>query len=125
MRDNDKKSYFVSLKHGLIQEMRGESGEFEVKLDDTGLSELQGRLQELEREDEYAFRRTFVPYKSADHDDAANQFDDKTVRLYRFLWEHGTEETRRMIVSLNVLPKLENTGYHDKGYGEDGSPTNK
>lgn len=126
MPDNVKsRSYFVSVKNGLVQDIRGEDGEFEVKLDESQLSVLKDRLRELERGDEYAFRRTFVPYKSADRDDAADEFDDRTIRLYEFLWEHGTGETRHMIESLNVLPKLDHTGYRDKGYGKDGSPTNK
>ncbi|WP_158442548.1 hypothetical protein [Paenibacillus sabinae] len=31
----DNESYYVSLKHRLVQDMRGEAGEFEVKLEDT------------------------------------------------------------------------------------------
>ncbi|MNH32904.1 hypothetical protein D3C79_933770 [compost metagenome] len=85
---------------------------------------LQNLLNNLGREDDYAFRRAAVPYKSADHDEAAEQFDEGTLRLYRYLYRVGSAKTQQTIEQLDVLPKLENTGYEDKGYGE-GSPTNK
>jgi hypothetical protein len=122
--EKPKTSYFVSVNHGLIQEVRNDSNEFEVLVSEEELTVLQDLLQDLEREDNYAFRRAAVPYKSADHDEAADQFDDGTLRLFRYLHRVGSRETQQTIEQLDVLPKLENTGYQDKGYGE-GSPTNK
>lgn len=124
MPDKQKQTFFVSVNHGLIQEVRNDSNEFEVLLAPEELTILQDLLKELSQEDEYAFRRAFVPYKSADHDEAIRQFDDGTSRLYQYLHRYGTAETRQTIEGLGVLPKLENTGYQDKGY-DGGSPTNK
>ncbi|WP_342564070.1 hypothetical protein NST84_02370 [Paenibacillus sp. FSL R7-0345] len=124
MPDEHRKSYFVSVNHGLIQDVRGESGEFEVRVTPDELTVLQGLLDNLASGDEYAFRRAAVPYKSADHDEAADQFDDVTVQLYQYLYQVGSGETQQMISQLGVLPKLANTGYQDKGY-DGGSPTNK
>lgn len=124
MPDEPKTSYFVSVHHGLIQEVRNDSNEFEVLVTQDELTVLQDLLKDLEREDDYAFRRAVVPFKSADHDEAAGQFDEGIIRLYRYLHHVGTPETQQTIEQLDVLPKLENTGYQDLGYGE-GSPTNK
>ncbi|WP_249901874.1 hypothetical protein [Paenibacillus sp. PK3_47] len=124
MPEEQKQTFFVSVNHGLIQEVRNDSNEFEVLLTEGELAVLQDLLKELSQEDEYAFRRAFVPYKSADHDDAVRQFDDGTIRLYQHLHQYGTPDTRRTIEELGVLPKLENTGYQDTGY-DGGSPTNK
>ncbi|WP_379158397.1 hypothetical protein [Paenibacillus sp. sgz5001063] len=124
MNGDDKKCYFVSVTHGLIQDVRNDSGEYEVLLTAEELTGLQDILNGLAKEDEYAFRRAFVPYKSADHDEAINQFDDQTIRVFQYLHRYGTAETRQTIEQLHVLPKLDNTGYEDKGYGG-GSPTNK
>lgn len=124
MPDGNRKRYFVAVNHGLIQETRNDSNEYEVLVSGDELTVLQDLLNELSRGDDYAFRRAFVPYKSADHDEAAEQFDDATIRVFQYLHDHGTEETRRQIEGLNVLQKLEHTGYEDEGYGE-GSPTNK
>jgi hypothetical protein len=112
------------VNHGLIQDVRNDSNEFEVLLSDEELTVLQDLLKGLAGEDDYAFRRAFVPYKSADHDDAAEQFDDATIHLFQYLHDHGTDETRRLIDEMNVLQRLGNTGYQDEGYGG-GSPTNK
>ncbi|MCL6603341.1 MAG: hypothetical protein K6T94_10735 [Paenibacillus sp.] len=120
----DKQQYFISITHGLIQTVRNETGEFEVWLTDEELTVLNDRLKALEQDDEYSFRRAVVPYKSADHDDGVDQFDDKTIKVYEYLRQHGTNETQKTIDELGVIPKLENTGYQDIGYG-DGSPTNK
>ncbi|WP_244169735.1 MULTISPECIES: hypothetical protein [Paenibacillus] len=124
LHGDDKKRYFVSVSHGLIQDVRNDSGEYEVLLTAEELTGLQDILKDLAREDEYAFRRAFVPYKSADHDEAINQFDDQTLRVFQYVHRHGTPETRQTIEQLNVLPKLANTGYEDTGY-DGGSPTNK
>lgn len=124
MPDDNHKRYFVSVNHGLIQDVRNDSNEFEVLLSSGELTVLQDLLKELASRDDYAFRRAFVPYKSADHDEAAELFDDGTIRLFQYLHDHGTDETRRLIEELGVLPKLDNTGYQDEGYGS-GSPTNK
>lgn len=122
--DQEKNHYFVSVNHSLIQDVRNDSNEFEVLLNGEELSILQDLLNELKRGDDYAFQRAFVPYKSADHDEAARQYDEETVRLYQSLYRFGTSETRQSIEDLGVLPKLENTGYEDKGY-HGGSPMNK
>ncbi|WP_310831219.1 hypothetical protein [Paenibacillus pedocola] len=124
MPDEPKTSYYVSVNHGIIRDVPGDSNEFEVLLSKDELTVLQDLLQNLRQEDNYAFRRAAVPYKSADHDDAAEQFDDGTIRLYRYLHRVGSAQTQQTIEQLGVLSKLENTGYEDKGYG-DGSPTNK
>lgn len=124
MPDQEKKRYFVSVNHSLIQDVRNDSNEFEVSLNAEELTILQDLLNELKRGDDYAFQRAFVPYKSADHDEAARQFDDEIIRLYQSLYLFGTSETQQTIEELGVLPKLENTGYEDKGY-DGGSPTNK
>ncbi|WP_256718242.1 hypothetical protein [Paenibacillus borealis] len=110
MPDEEKKRYFVSVNHSLVQDVRNDSNAFEVLLNAEELTLLQDLLNELERGDDYAFRRAFVPYKSADHDEAARQFDDETVRLYQTLHRFGSIETRQTIEQLGILPKLENTG---------------
>ncbi|WP_229522159.1 hypothetical protein [Paenibacillus monticola] len=119
-----KKHYFVSVNHGLIQEVRNDSNEFDVLLTADELTTLQNLLDNLQKGDEYAFRRAFVPYKSADHDEAIDQFDEQTIQLFQYLRQHGSIETQQTIDELGVLAKLRNTGYQDKGY-DGGSPTNK
>lgn len=98
------------------------ANEFDVLLSADELTTLQNLLDNLQKGDEYAFRRAFVPYKSADHDEAIDQFDEQ--QLFQYLRQHGSLETQQTIDELGVLAKLRNTGYQDKGY-DGGSPTNK
>ncbi|WP_136608050.1 hypothetical protein [Paenibacillus dokdonensis] len=121
--ENDKKRYYISVTHNLIQDVPNDSTEFEVMMTDEQVTRLRDQMDELIKDDEYTFKRAFVPFKSADHDDATEQFDDKLIGVYAYLHDIGDDETRRMIDELNILPKLHQTDYHDDGY--DDSPLNK
>ncbi|MEC0373380.1 hypothetical protein P9847_02755 [Paenibacillus chibensis] len=121
--EQGKKRYYISVTHNLIQDVPGDSTEFEMMLTDDQVTDLRDRMNELIKDDEYTFRRAFVPYKSADHDDAMEEFDEKLIGLYAYLHQIGDEDTKRLIDEMNILPKLHQTDYHDDGY--DGSPLNK
>ncbi|MBU5673490.1 hypothetical protein [Paenibacillus brevis] len=121
----EKQTYYVSVAHRLIQESPNDSAEFEVLLDEEELSLLQDKLNALTAEDDYTFRRAPVPYKSADHDDAPEQFNKQLSELYVLLYRSGTAKTRTMLMESGILSRLGNTDYHHPGYGEHGSPLNK
>ncbi|WP_068613958.1 hypothetical protein [Paenibacillus tuaregi] len=119
-----KTRYYVSVTHNLIQDVPNESAEYEVDLSDEQLGILRDKLDDLAKEDEHTLKRAPVPYKSADKDQATDDYNDKIIDVYAFLHEIGDERTRKAIESLGVLSKLENADYDHPGYG-DGSPTNK
>ncbi len=116
--------YYVSVTHRLIQETPNDSTEFEVLLDEEDLAQLKDKIAGLDDEDEYTFKRAPVPYKSADHDEAPNQFNQRLTELYVFLYRAGSERTRKAIMEMGVLNNLSNMDYNDPGYGG-GSPLNK
>lgn len=120
---NDQKIYYVSVAHNLIQDVPDESNEFVVYMNDEELSKLRDLMDEVSQSDGYAFKRTFVPYKSADHDDAAEEFDTRTIELYTLLHQYGDEKTKKVIQDMNIISKMEDTSYDDPGY--EGSPLNK
>ena len=119
----DQKRYYVSVAHNLIQDVPNDSNEFVVNMDDEQLAKLKDLLDGVSGDDKYAFKRSFVPYKSADHDDAAEQFDDRTIELYTHLYLYGDEKTRKTIEEMNIIPKMQDTGYDHPGY--ENSPLNK
>lgn len=123
--EHEKQTYYVSVVHRLIQESPNDSAEFEVLLDEEELSLLQDKLNALTAEDDYTFRRAPVPYKSADHDAAPEQFNKQLSELYVLLYRSGTARTRTMLMESGILSRLGNTDYHHPGYGEHGSPLNK
>ncbi|WP_054956174.1 hypothetical protein [Paenibacillus dakarensis] len=120
---NDQKIYYVSVTHNLIQDVPNDSNEFVVCMNDEQLTKLRDLMNEVSQSDKYAFKRTFVPYKSADHDDAAEEFDERTIELYAYLYQYGDEKTRELIKDMNLIPKMDDTGYDHPGYEE--SPFNK
>ncbi|WP_339848450.1 hypothetical protein MKY42_03035 [Paenibacillus sp. FSL W7-1088] len=118
-----KKHYYVSVTHNLIEQTKNESTPFEVMVNDEQLNRLKDLMKVLEDEDAYTLQRAPVPYKSADHDEATEQFSDGMTLLYTFLYDHGTSDTRQAIESMNVLSRLQDTDYDDPGY--ENSPLNK
>jgi len=121
--DTDKRRYYISVSHHLIQEAPYESAEFEVAMTEAEKTKLKDKLDDLNQEDEYTFKRAFIPYKSADHDDAPQEFNDKLIDVYAYLYEIGDEKTKRTIEEMNILGKMRNTDYNHEGYED--SPLNK
>ncbi|GAB6992102.1 hypothetical protein [Paenibacillus pini] len=121
--ETEKKMYYISVSHNLIQDVPNDSAEFRVMMTQDEVTNLRDQMSALIKDDEYTFRRAFVPFKSADHDDATHQFDDELIGVYQYLYDLGDAETKRLIDQMNVLEKLEDTDYHDKGY--ENSPLNK
>ncbi|WP_055106594.1 hypothetical protein [Paenibacillus ihumii] len=120
-----KKPYFVSVAHRLIQESPNQdNAEYRVLLDEEDLVKLRDKIAELSEEDIYTFKRAPVPYKSADHDEATEHFNDRMRELYTLLYQYGDERTRRSIIGLGVLGKLQNQDYDHPGYNGK-SPLNK
>ncbi|NMO97300.1 hypothetical protein [Paenibacillus lemnae] len=121
---SERKTYYVSVAHNLIQDVPNDSNEFVVTMNDDELTKLRDLLNDVAGSDKYALKRTFVPYKSADHDDAAEEYDDVTIALYSYIHRFGDENARNTIEQMNIIPKLvEDTGYDDPGYED--SPLNK
>lgn len=119
----NQKIYYVSVKHNLIQNVPSDSNEFVVMLNDEQLTKLRDLMDSISQSDKYAFKRTFVPYKSADHDDAVEEFDENMIELYAFLHQYGDSRTKQLIEDMNILSNIKDSGYDDPGYRE--SPFNK
>lgn len=116
-------TYYVSITQQLIHQERLESNDYEVKLNQDELTQMQDLMSSISKEDEYTFQRTPIPYKSADHDDANQQFTECIQELYQLIYDTGTEQTQAMIRQQKVLNKLDHTDYNNTGYED--SPLNK
>ncbi|WP_239696869.1 hypothetical protein [Paenibacillus oryzisoli] len=88
----------------------------EVRGTEVEIEMLRQMLDQLKRDDELTQFRAPIPYKSADHDKATDQFNDDLLKLYQFIYNLGTEKTRAHISDMNILHKLQNTDYEDPGY---------
>ncbi|GBF77346.1 hypothetical protein PA598K_05890 [Paenibacillus sp. 598K] len=113
---NDKQRYYVSVSGGAIETEPSKSEQLTIEATAEELAELQAILEQGQREDETTALRTPIPYKSADHDEAQNQFTEQLIDVYRAVYRVGTQETRTHIRGMNILEELKDTDYNHPGY---------
>ncbi|GAA3404234.1 hypothetical protein ACFFNY_26295 [Paenibacillus hodogayensis] len=118
----NKTIYDVSVSAGTITEQAARfeqpdrTYEFSVEATDDEIGELRRLLDSYADQDMHALRRAPVPYKSADHDEATESFNNRTYQLYAALYALGTTETRDYIEQSQMLAKLRNPDYEHPGY---------
>lgn len=116
MITNDKKVYYVSVSGSAIETEPSKGEQLMIEANEEELVELQAVLDQGQREDETTALRTPIPYKSADHDDAQNQFTEQLIEVYRAIYRVGTKETQTHIRGMNILEELKHTDYNHPGY---------
>lgn len=119
-----KKSYYVSVGTGTIEDAQpladlgNYSYEYAVEATDQEIRELRWLMNGYEAETEKTFARAGVPYKSADHDEATDEYNSQVRELYAMIYRLGTPETRRHIEKMRIMEKLGNSDYSQPGYGK-------
>jgi len=111
-----KEKFYVSVGQGLVLKQPSASVELQVMVDQDELDELRYRLGLLADADDNSYFRAHVPYKSSDHDEVTDETNDAMVNLYKFLYSVGTPETKELIRSMDIIPKLSDPDYVDEGY---------
>jgi len=120
-----KSKYAVSVANRTIIELGqhpasgppASATELVVEATPEEIAELGQLIQEQEHREEKTFARGPVPYKSADHDEATNRYNDHISRVYMEIYELGTPETRQHIEEMGILEKLRHPDYMLPGYG--------
>ncbi|MDO3677866.1 hypothetical protein Q3C12_12710 [Paenibacillus ehimensis] len=119
-----KKRYYVSVGTGTIEDAQtladlGDySYEYAVEATDQEIRELRWLMSSYEAETEKTFARAGVPYKSADHDEATDEYNAQVRELYAMIYRLGTPETRGHIEKMRIMEKLGNPDYRQPGYGK-------
>lgn len=99
-----KKPFYVSVQAGSIVPQEGDTNfEFEVEATDAQMDALQQLFDKREEADNAAYFRAHVPFLEYEHDAPNDAADRELTAVYRMLYELGTPETRRHIVSMGVL----------------------
>ncbi|UUZ83371.1 hypothetical protein LJK88_05590 [Paenibacillus sp. P26] len=117
-----KKTYFVSVGSGTLEDrqmMADEANheyEFKIEATDEEIKEVQRPLDMQKADEHKSFARTPIPYKSADHDEAMDTYNDLMLRLYTAIYRLGTPEAKRHIEKMRILDKLHHSDYSDPGY---------
>jgi phosphoglycolate phosphatase-like HAD superfamily hydrolase len=111
-----KQTLYVSISSKSLDSEASRNEQLEVYGTEEELEELRQLLEQVQRDDEVTHFRAPIPYKSADHDQATDQFNDDLLKLYRVVYELGTAKTKEHIEAMNILTKLQDTDYDYPGY---------
>lgn len=107
---------YVSVSNKSLDAEASMNEQLEVRGTEEELEQLRHMLVQLQRDDEVTHLRAPIPYKSADHDQATDQFNEDMLKLYRSIYDLGTHKTKHHIQDMNILNKLKDTDYNYPGY---------
>ncbi|NIK66888.1 hypothetical protein [Paenibacillus sp. BK720] len=113
---SSKKTLYVSVSNKSLDAEASMNEQLEIRGTAEELEELRRMLERLKKDDEATQFRAPIPYKSADHDKATDQFNGDLLKLYQAIYKLGTDETKAHIHDRNILNKLQNTDYEYPGY---------
>src|SRR5699024_11833093 len=95
--EEKKKTYYVSLSNREISDIDTPETEFEVYVKPSEMVKFE-RLILSNKENDFIFAAKTMPFKPfAEHeaDEMREETRENYMEAYHFLYEHGTEETRR------------------------------
>jgi len=112
----EKQTYYVSISGKRVEPEPSINDQLTVTATQTEINELQLQLDQIQRDDEKTQFRAPIPYKSADHDEATDKFNEDIIKVYESVYALGTKETRDHIRQMNILNKLQDSDYDYPGY---------
>jgi hypothetical protein len=100
---SERKTYYVAVGAGEILEHREAAAfEFEIRANEEELNKLQEMFEQLSSTDEESMIRFHSPVTVSEQERTA-MYDSQIHEIYKFLYQLGTEETKRHIESTNIL----------------------
>jgi hypothetical protein len=117
-----KTIYYVSVATGIIEQKKeledsaNFTHDFVVEATEAEIDILRDLFEKQAATEETTFIRAPIPYKTADHDPATEEFNADILNIYRYLFEIGSEETKRHIEKMGILSRLLSPDYHHEGY---------
>jgi hypothetical protein len=120
----DKKTYYVSVQAGtVLEDMEAAPFEFVIEATPKELDKLQVLFEEKDEADDDTFTRGMTPAIPYHQDVQNDAYDASLKRVYRYIYELGTPETRKHIESMGVLdettPNDDVTAYEPVGAAPD------
>ncbi|MFD0588328.1 hypothetical protein ACFQZE_09970 [Paenibacillus sp. GCM10027627] len=101
----ERKPYFISVQAGqILEDPEAAAYELEIVAGEEELSKLRELFEELSSMDEAeAFHFGGRPF-SPDSDEILNGASDEIIgRIYQFLYEYGTDKTKRHIEAMGIM----------------------
>lgn len=104
---DEKKHYFVTVDTQDIREMSvPDSGiEYEIIADSNEIQEISQLFQEQNREGIGALGYLGKPFDEWGADEKRAAFDANLIKLYRRIFDLGTERTRNQIREMGILER--------------------
>lgn len=101
----ERKPYYVSVQAGqILEDPEAAAYELEIIVNEeehTRLRELFGELSSMDEAEMYHF--TSHPYGTASNSEINAGYDELIQRIYKQLYEFGTDTTKRHIESMQLL----------------------
>lgn len=103
--DDVRKPYYISVQAGqILEDPEAAAFELEIMANAEDISRLQELFEELASMDEaQAAHFALNPYESASVNQMNSGTEDILQRIYRQLYECGTEATKRHIDAMQIL----------------------
>ncbi|WP_256759050.1 hypothetical protein [Cohnella sp. WQ 127256] len=113
----DKERYYASVSASIVSKEPLLTDQLTIMATEEERDHLLELLNQEQKAIEQTYLRAHLPYKSADHDKSTNQYNDKLIEIYRYIYKIGTIETKRHIEYMDILQELRTTDYYHPGYG--------
>ncbi|OBZ12400.1 MULTISPECIES: hypothetical protein [Bacillales] len=101
----ERKPYYVSVQAGqILEDPQAAAYELEIIVNEEEHTRLRELMDELSSMDEAEmFHFSHHPYGSASDSEINGGYDELIQRIYKQLYEHGTDATKRHIESMQLL----------------------
>lgn len=101
---DERKTYYVAVGAGqILEDKEAAPFEFAIRANEKELNKLQEKFEELSSIDEASMVHFTNSHIHASLDRANADFESQLRGLYQYLYELGTEETKRHIEAHHIL----------------------
>lgn len=103
--ENERQRYYVSVQAGqILADPEAAAYELDIMANEEEVARLRELFEELSSMDEATAAHFSRPIVATNHDETINAASDEIItRIYRLLYECGTEQTRAHIASMGLL----------------------
>ena len=100
----DKKTYYVSVQSGSINEEQGATSyEFVIRATEEETGQLQELFDERGKADNETFMRAYVPGIPYHFDGENDMYDETIKQIYTLIHKLGNHETKTHIEAMNIV----------------------
>ena len=104
----ERKTYYVSLDKETITEVSiPDTAEYEIEATQEELAVFRTILDRNKKENFWFGMKNLVitPFAEDDVEDKREQMDDNLMAAFQFIYDHGTEKTKRDLEEARIITK--------------------